>query len=326
MPELTVVMLTPRSYETCRKTISHLRQQTAREQIELLIVCPSREALCLDEAEVACFGAWRVVEVGTFHSTGAAMAEGFRAAHAPLVAYGEEHSYPEPTWAQTLIRAHRAPHAAVGAAMGNANPQTLGSWAHLYGQFGPVVEPARSDITNYLAGHHTSYKREIVLQYGEMLGEMLDNECALHIDLRAKGHTLYLAGAAICNHVNISRLSAYCRLDYFGQRGFAAARAHAGKWSRRRRILYATAAPLIPLVRMRRIVRDIFRTGRARQLLPQILLPISCALLCGMVGEAMGYLFGDAPQHYREKIPMELDRFAYVAEQHVSHEKNSVTA
>ena len=42
-----------------------------------------------------------------------------------VVAFGEEHCFPEPGWAQALIDAHREDYAAVGPAMHNANPDTI---------------------------------------------------------------------------------------------------------------------------------------------------------------------------------------------------------
>ncbi len=313
-PRLSVIMVTPRSIETCRTTIGYLREQTARDEIELIIVAPSRAGLDMEPNELSAFHSWQVVELGEVRSTGSATAAGVRAARAPAVVYGEEHSYPQPDWARVLIERHRESYAAVGSAMGNANPQTLTSWSHLFGQFGPVVAPVTSGGTNWLAGHHTSYKRDVLLTYAERLGEMLDNECALHIDLRARGHRLFLAGEAMSNHVNISRATAYFKLDYLGQRGFAATRYRAGNWSMLRRLVYFGASPLIPFVRLTRILKDIRRAGRASQLLPRALVIIVPALLCGAVGEAIGYLLGAGKELSAEKLPMELDRHAYLQE------------
>lgn len=126
-PALSVILVTPQSYETCRKTISFLRKQTAREQLELVIVAPSCAELNPVERELEEFGAFQIVEVGAMISTGQSMAEGARCARAPFVIYGEEHSYPEPRWAEILIHAHAGPYAVVGCAIGNANPKTLTS-------------------------------------------------------------------------------------------------------------------------------------------------------------------------------------------------------
>ena len=72
----------------------------------LIIVTPLADNLNLDESELQDFCQFRVAEVGPITSTGKALAEGFRQASAPIVAYAEEHSYPEPGWAEALIRAH----------------------------------------------------------------------------------------------------------------------------------------------------------------------------------------------------------------------------
>ncbi|MGQ0641113.1 MAG: hypothetical protein ACT4P6_10145 [Gemmatimonadaceae bacterium] len=312
-PLISVVMVTPRSIQTCRRTIGYLRNQSIRQHIEFIVVAPSRAELELEPNELSGFHSWQVVESAhAVSSTGSATAEGVRAARAAAVVYGEEHSYPQPDWARVLVERHREPYAAVGSAMGNANPQTLTSWAHLFGQFGPVVAPVASGPRTWLAGHHTSYKRDVLLSYGERLGEMLDNECALHIDLRQRGHQLFLSGEAVSNHVNISQPKAYFLLDYLGQRGFAATRYRAADWSLLRRLLFVGASPLIPFVRLTRIVRDIRRAGRAPQLLPRVLFIIIPALLCGAVGEAIGYLAGAGSRTSAEKLPMELDRHAYL--------------
>ena len=123
--------------------------------MELVIVAPSRRELGLVAEEVDCFGGYQVVEVGEVDSMGPAMAAGVHAARAPVVVYAEQHSYPEPDWARVLIEKHQEPWAAVGWAIRNANPGTLTSWSHLFGQFGPVVTPVRSGPSPFLAGHHT---------------------------------------------------------------------------------------------------------------------------------------------------------------------------
>src|SRR5262245_18353145 len=113
-------------------------------QLELVIVAPSEAALNLDIIDTASFHLVRLVEMDEITSTGRAIAAGVRAATAPVVAYAEEHSYPAPDWAEALIKAHRQPWAVVGVAMANANPSNKVSWASLYTDFGPWVEPVAS--------------------------------------------------------------------------------------------------------------------------------------------------------------------------------------
>jgi GT2 family glycosyltransferase len=55
-----------------------------------------------------------------------------------------------------------------------------------------------------------------------------------------------------------------------------------------RRALYAVAAPLIPLVRLERAVRDLLRPGRPRRLLPRLFLPLAAGLAVDGLGEMVG--------------------------------------
>ena len=166
-PSLSVFLVTRSDYEAVRKTISFLEVQTALDRLELILVVPSVETLQPDEEDLAAFRWLQVVEVGPFESSGIAFAAAVRAARAPWVMYGEEHSYPAPNWAEVLIEAQQGPWSVVGCAMTNDNPGTLTSWAHLIAQFGPVVVPVESGEAGYVAGHHSSYRRDQHLEFGE---------------------------------------------------------------------------------------------------------------------------------------------------------------
>ena len=312
VPELTAVLVTPEKFDTCRPALDHLRKQTVRGQLEVVIVAPHLSDLKADAALLEGFDSYQLVELGhPLESTGRAVAEGFRRAKAALVVYSEEHAYPTRDWAEILIRTHReVPHPAVGFAVGNANPGPV-SWAHLFAQFGPVVEPVGTGLATALAGHHVSYKKEYLLGYAQQLGPLMENECALHIDLRERGYQLYVAGEAVSRHVNISEALQFCKLDFLGQWGFGASRARVGGWSRARRLIYVCATPLIPVVRLVRSVRHFYRTGRG-SLLPASLPYLLIALVCGAAGEALGYLLGEKAAIGQGRLLPELDRFAFV--------------
>jgi glycosyltransferase involved in cell wall biosynthesis len=292
LPAISVILITPRDYEAIRKTISHLRAQNVKSEMELIIVAPSSENLNLNKSELDEFYQFRVVEVGPIRSTGEALAAGFRHSSAPVVTYAEAHSYPEPGWAEALLRAHQQPWAAVGSVMGNANPATMTSWAHLYTDFGPWVEPADPVETICLGGHHTAYKRAVLLEYGPRLGKLLETDLILNRELHAGGHRLYLEPAARSYHVNCSRFMSHWRAEFRGGRMFGAARAEYERWTIFRRLLYIGGAPLIPFVRLWRILRDIRRSGRQRDLLPNILPALMVGLIGHTVGEVTGYATG----------------------------------
>lgn len=308
--KLTVYTIASQSASQCLMVVRELQRQTIREHIEVIVVTPNRNGL--DESEFAVFGAWQWLLLPEVKTCGAAMAAATLAARAPYVTYAEEHSHLDEKWGENLVAAHGRGYEAVGFAMENANPENLVSWAHLYGQFGSVVAPVESGEIDLLGGHHISYCREMLLGYGDMMDAMLEDESALCLDLRARGKKLFIAGDAISFHANLSSLTAYMRLDFYGQRSFADARAKIGKWSFFKRALYAGAVLLFPVVRMRRILRHINRTGRSKEMLPQILVPISLALAAGACGEMLGYIVGGG-KSAEGKSPMEFQRENYLA-------------
>ena len=211
--------------------------------------------------------------MGPLHSVAAARAEGIRRARAPVVALAEDHSYPAPGWAQALIAAHREPWAAVGPVVANANPGSTMSWANHLVEYGPWIEPADPGPVDFLPGHNSAYKRALLLDYGPELEAMLEAECLLHQDLRTRGYQVYLEPRAKTYHLNYSKPFSWIPVHFHGSRLFAAARTRYGRWGLRRRLVYASASVLIPLVRLRRIwakVRPALRPGQFLRLLPAV--------------------------------------------------------
>lgn len=307
---MSVVIVTLNSYETIRETIRHLRSQNIRERLEVVIVAPSAGGLDLDEAELRDFHQVQVVEVGPIRSRASAFAAGVRQTHSSIVAFAEDHSYPEPGWAEALIKAHREPWAAVGPVVRNANPASSISWADLLLGYASWLDPVTAGVTDRLPGHNSSYKRAILLDYGRDLEAMLLAEILLHWDLRARGHQLYLESAAKVGHVNFERLTSLITAQFHHSRVFAAARGRT--WSPVRRLLYVGGAPLIPAIRFWRIIR---RDGGGLRYPPFRVLPaLILGLVVAAVGELVGYALGagDAEQ---KLLPFEFQRTRHLVNQ-----------
>jgi hypothetical protein len=291
-PDISVVLVTPDRYETVRKTIRHLRAQTVKDRLELLLVAPSAKDLALDESATRDFVWFRVIAVGPMKRPTQAKAVAVRQARAPIVAFAEEHCYPDPDWAAALIAAHQQDCAAVGPIMRNANPNTMLSWAGLFLHYGCCLAPTKGRAAENLPWHNSSYKRQLLLDYGDELASLLVVEGALLEDLRARGHRLYLEPAAKTSHVNISRLASWVKHAFLGGRLFGATRAQRQRWSLWRRLVYIGGSPLIPLVRLWRTLRLIRQQPLQRELIPRMLPAVISGLLPHAVGEAIGYAFG----------------------------------
>lgn len=309
-PDMSVIVITPDNFATIRKTIARLKAQNVRDRLEIIIAAPSESALQLNEAELDGFYGFRVIEVGAMTSTARARAAGVRAASAPVVAFVEDHAFPANGWAEALIAAHRQPWAAVGPVIANANPRTLTSWANFLIEYGHWLDPCPGGAAEHLPGHNGSYKRAILLDYGPKLESMLDAESIVHWDLRAKGHELYLEPAARTFHQNFSAAFSSVPLRFNGGRLFAASRAR--DWPALRRLLYCAGAPVIPFVRLKRIVLELRKPGRRRDLLPRILPLLAAGLVVDAAGEMIGYACGEGDA-MRKLSEMEFHRHRYLA-------------
>jgi hypothetical protein len=293
LPQMSVILVTPDRYDTIRQTVNHLKAQTVRHRLEIVIVAPSLEGLHVDKAELADFFQFCIVEVGEITSIGAGNAAGVRAASASIVALGEDHSFPDPPWAEALIKAHRNPWAAVGPEVRNGNPNNMISWADFLIGYGPWLEPARALVIQHLPGHNSSYKRSILMEYGPELDTLFEAESILHGELRAKNHQLYLEPHAKIAHLNFEQLSSWIPALFFSGRVFAAVRSR--HWSILRRFIYAGGAPFIPVVRFLRILPQLGRMKESRRSPHRLvsLLSVSFAgLIVSAAGETVGYALG----------------------------------
>lgn len=288
-PALSLIFVADR-YETIRTTVRRALDQTALDRLEAVLVVPSASAATIDGEELARFPSHQVIEAGTTDSLPLARAQGVRAATAPLVVLTESHSFPQPEWAQALIDAHEGDWAAVGPALANGNPEKSLSWAALLIAYGRWSPWARGGEIDDLPGHNSCYRRDLLAGYGERLPELMEMESRLHGELRERGLKLYFEPAARTDHVNVSRLQSFIAVRFHSGRLFGAARAEG--WGPVKRLVYTLAAPLIPVVRMRRFVADLRSPGAPPDLLPRIVPALLLGLALSSFGEAMGYAFG----------------------------------
>jgi hypothetical protein len=294
--KLSSVLNMAGAYSSVRRTIAALAAQTARDSLEVILIATRAQLPTIDRAALQVFGASQIIEVDSLPSGAYGWAEGFRRARAPIVVVSEDHGFPAHNWAETLIDAHaKHPEAmAVCPALENGNPRTLTSWAN-FGLsfcewFADASEPPRAVPSG--AGHNTSYKREMLMQmYGDNLDRWMNPERVMHGDIIARNKSIVLDPRTRVAHVNLSKPMAYFGVSYAGGRVFGAARST--QWSAPRRFFYAILFPLVPAIRLKRMLEH-YNTPKKRRdakflpALPLILLGLGCHAF----GEAIGYLFG----------------------------------
>jgi Glycosyl transferase family 2 len=289
-PDLSVVVVAYYGFGPMRQLMRYLAAQTIRDRIEIVIVGTSRAGIDLDEQALDGFFGFQLVEVGPIAALNRARVDGILAARAPIVALTEDHCFPAPDWAEALLAAHEGDWAGVGPTVGLANPQRYQAWANYLLQYGPWIQPTRGGEITDLPGHNSSYKRDVLLSFGDELPELFMADTILHWELRKRGYRLFLETRAQAYHVYMTRLAPFIAENYCIGRQFASTRAR--DWSWPHRISFALGAPLIPLVRFTRIFRRMREFGWVRDLVPGVLPALAIGLSVSAAGEFMGCLFG----------------------------------
>ncbi len=290
-PRLSVIVITQTDLKPLERLLRALHNQTIRSHLELVIVsgrpCPDIHGNPL----LSGYARVRTVPADRTHSTAHMRSLGVAAASAPLVAFTEDHCLPRPGWAEAFVRAHEEERrAVVGPAVSNGNPGSLLSWINFAIEYGEWLHPVRSGPAYHVPGHNSCYRKKVLQDYGNALDDWLEAESLLHWDFRARGMQVAMEADAQAVHYNVSRLGPTFSLRFDAGLHFAGMCAK--RWSRSRRLLYVLGSPLIPFVRLTRIIRNYRKPGRPSHLLPK-LLPF-CLWFLGIetLGAVLGYLFG----------------------------------
>lgn len=312
-PALSVVVVAAGRFSGIRRTVAHLRRQTVRDRLELIVVASGETALeDADSAELDGFArVHRVFTGAAIRNVDTAAADGVHRATSPVVALIEDHAYPEPDWAEQIIAAQAAGEwGVVGTTMMNANPHGMWSWTNLLIAYGPWTLPAHPGEQDALPGHNVTYRRDLLLAYGDRLGEKLGRSGGLLQDLQDRGYRLYLSGARLA-HANPSRLWPTITLRFNAGRLYGYLRARDEGWTPLHRVVYVLGGPLIPFVRFRRIRAELFGRGRRAQLVPRIWPWLFAGLVLDALGQMAGYALG--PGRAPEVLAVfEMDRMRHL--------------
>ena len=307
-PALSVVIVTDR-FSTIDGVMDAFAAQTARAEVEMIIVLPEANAGGFDSAGSSRFASVRIVAVPSIEPMPAARAAGVRAATAPVIFIGETHSFPHPDFAAAVIGAHEGPWDVVIPGIGNANPESARSWASFLLDYGYWLEGLPAGRVPNSPTWNASYKRRALLELDGLLDGALSSGDELPAALRGRGSSFYFHPDARIGHVN---LEARGWLDERFLSGLVVGANRARRWSLPRRLAYFMASPLIPFVLLYRNVPSLRQLYGIRAL-PSWSGPVLfAAAFIRSAGEAFGYLRGLPPEAASRMEDYELRKMSYV--------------
>jgi len=289
-PDYSVVLVVGTQRDRAGFALESLLAQEGIERTEVLLVDRAEGFPDLPGSDHPSVTVRRVAPETVFS---AARTTAIHLARAPYVGFLEEHCRARPGWITALLRAHQGPWAAVGSEVHHGNGTF--SISRLIGimNYYPWLAPTTSGERDMLPGHNSSFRRDVLLSYGDDLERLLRADVSLFQQLVADGHHLYLEADAKFEHFNETSLSSIVKGYFFWHRGYGVERARVHHWSLARRILYVVATPLIPfyfvaklLTRLSKVRPDLVAAALVGT--PRILV----AQLASASGQALGLVFG----------------------------------
>lgn len=302
-PELSVVIVTD-SYDAIRKVLRYFRSQGDPARFEIVIAALGGAVLSPEAPEVLGFPHLRIVPVEATINLGRAEVQAFHASTAPFVVFAESCACPLPGFVDAIAVACRSERwVVVGPSLVNANPGSATSWAATWINYMLWIDNDERGPVAMLPGHNSAYQRRAMLALGDELDDVMQSLTALQVELRARGGELCLEPTARCEILNVSRPGWYL-IDQFGKgRQYATFRRR--RWSLARRLLYTLGSPLIPVIRLVRILAELRRRGHLHEVWhgPRLVM-LMAGLVMGALGEFVGYVVGGptAPEFYERNL------------------------
>ena len=289
-PRISVIIVTDR-YSTIRRVLASLRGQTAKSEMEVVLVMPA--GLRDNDDEVSLegeFAALRMVEIPSVHPMPDARAAGIRAATAPIVFLGETHSFPDPGFVQAILEAHTGDCDIVVPGLANANPENALSWGSFLADYGSWLDALPAGATGGGPTWNVAYRRslldavddnlELAMEHGDEMGERL----------RSRNTRFVFEPRARLPHANVSILKWWVEQRYLC--GMLVGNARKERWGIGRRVIYVAASPLIPFLTMYRLRHALGALRRQGKLNLGIVVSVFAGSVVRTAGEVVGYVRG----------------------------------
>ena len=291
-PALSVVVLVAGTRERVDLLGQALARQSIAKNLEVIFVDISETGT--SAPQVVAGVSTRVINQSGSCDLGRARAEALRQAHAPIVAYLEDHTVPAPGWAAAVLDAFQDPAVTAAAyAFSNGSPDTWWYRSVFMVEYGTMAHPLPAETTHLMPANNVAYRRAPLLALEDRLDALLEQDFFLQKALGGRCRVALAREALVAHQTNTSTWD-LLRGHYEFGRIFAARRVQLEGWSLAKRFLAAPLTPwIVPILRLKRVVRGL--PGRALwQDFLAALPAFALIFTTDALGEAHGYLDGEA--------------------------------
>lgn len=290
-PSITLIVSCSIFPEQFAAFMASVEESTAVETVELVMV--ARQGCDYRSAVSDRFWSVRQVYIGTDESLNDARARATLLAQGDIIIYSEDHAHLRGPWVELLPELYADDAiSAIGWTIQPGNIRTVASWSGFlveYGWWGPGVTSAAA--LSHLPGHNCSYRRTRLVQLGADLSSYLLAEGILHWHFIKQGNKLFFTTEIQSIHYEPYTLRELWLADFWYGWNFASVRQKFGQWGYGRRLLFAAAIWLKPLIRW----IEIAKTPREDAFFPKFILwrcalPITVTFFAATLGECLGHL------------------------------------
>ena len=282
-PRLSVVLPAMRGYDSVVAALESWEQQTRRDQIEILVLCPGTPTPV--SAARAVPAGQVIVHVGQddLHE---ARAIGVQQATGDYITLAEDHCLPDSDWTQAILDRLDEGWDAVGPALrpgSHFNRWADGSFLIGYGEW---MAPETGGPTHVLCGWNGTIRTSLLLALKSELASELLLGAFLVRRLQQQNHRFYLEDRARMRHFDPPGFGRELPLLFLVGLGFGAVRTR--QWPLPARLLYPLAAPAIAFLHWKRAFVHYRRAGLKAGLRPSALMTAFVLAGAWGVGEAVG--------------------------------------
>ena len=214
---------------------------------------------------------------------------GMAAARGRMIGILEDHCNVPPTWFQSIGRAHRAGHRAIGSGVENGAVERVTDWAVFFCEYAKFMPPVQGGTGVEIPGNCAVYDRLALDLVGPEIRQEVW-ESFIHRRMAEEGVEFFCDPEMTVSHKREFPFGYFMSQRYHYSRSFAGMRLQNAPLSRR--LLYACATPLLPPMLLWRMATTIRRKGRRKKEFITAVPVIGVFLLSWAWGEAVGALFG----------------------------------